>query len=612
MSMIAPHSAKWRARLRLWFWVACVALATPLHPAAADELARVVALAHEGAPRLALHFMDREQPDPNSDASGWMRWERQRIALYRDSREWPAIVARLSRLPDGLNDDFVQWAREQLASAYIAQGQGQAALSPLRQLIWDYGPNVSSDVLARWRRLVIRAYLAGGDVEDARTAMLRYQQDYGAGDAAWRRLQARVLLRGERPGEAWRLLKGDKDPEARALYYLARLRSGADSPRKIHRWTARNARGKHVSALDAYRMWVVAAAAARRGGEPEADIEALSHALVAVPAGAGGDHLFAVTGDQLWRAYLKYGEALGNRMQLLIGRDEDWYDAAVKRRKKDAVGARALFAVLAVKGASPGGRQLGHEQFAGAIADGKGGIALLHALYLHPNPYGRADRLPTAVRRKLVDDALAHADIKLAARLMGDLDTPPKGADGLFWHMRRARILIMGGNYDAGVQALKQLLERNRKMPRKQIDRLMQVLFDLQSVGRDKDAIALFHSLPLKGHKPQLHREVLYWTADSYKALGHYEQAARLYLRSAGLVDPKAMDPWGQTARYQAAEALTKAGLYHDARTIYLQLLKATKDPSRRAVLNSKLQQLWLHPVRKPSGGSGRAPADAK
>jgi hypothetical protein len=55
------------------------------------------------------------------------------------------------------------------------------------------------------------------------------------------------------------------------------------------------------------------------------------------------------------------------------------------------------------------------------------------------------------------------------------------------------------------------------------------------------------------------------------------------------------MGPWAQTAHYQAAEALAKAGMVDDARQLFDALLRVTTDPGRRAVINHSLQQLWLH-----------------
>ena len=59
-------------------------------------------------------------------------------------------------------------------------------------------------------------------------------------------------------------------------------------------------------------------------------------------------------------------------------------------------------------------------------------------------------------------------------------------------------------------------------------------------------------------------REIVYWIGDSYRGLEQYEQAALLYLQSAMMPGPGAMDPWAQTARYNAAESLKSAGLVDD------------------------------------------------
>ena len=50
----------------------------------------------------------------------------------------------------------------------------------------------------------------------------------------------------------------------------------------------------------------------------------------------------------------------------------------------------------------------------------------------------------------------------------------------------------------------------------------------------------------------------------------------------------------GQTARYQAAKSLGKAGLIEDAYFIYQRLLKVTKEADRRAVLRYEVQKLQL------------------
>ena len=121
------------------------------------------------------------------------------------------------------------------------------------------------------------------------------------------------------------------------------------------------------------------------------------------------------------------------------------------------------------------------------------------------------------------------------------------------------------------------------------------MLFDMQTVELHAQAIEHFNQLLRLEIEPKQRREILYWIADSYRGLEKYDQAALLYLQSAMLPAPDAMDPWAQTARFNAAESLQQSGLVDDARRIYEELLAMTDDQARRSVLNHKIQQLWLN-----------------
>jgi 2,3-bisphosphoglycerate-independent phosphoglycerate mutase len=91
---------------------------------------------------------------------------------------------------------------------------------------------ITAEQFSLYRRLVIRGYLVDNRLEDARRAMLRYQQDYGNAGSEWRGLQARVLLLTGRVGDAERLLAGEQNPgpETHALKLLAQLRAQRRPP----------------------------------------------------------------------------------------------------------------------------------------------------------------------------------------------------------------------------------------------------------------------------------------------------------------------------------------------------------------------------------------------
>lgn len=571
-----------------WILLSLALFAVPPLAAADDagKLVRIQRLADAGATELALTLLDEGQQQIDSPVQ-WSEWERTRLELLAQGERWDALLGRVETLPEKLPPIFVQWAQVQQARAALASHDGPRALRIVRRLIWQHGHQ--ADELPEWRRLLVRAYLSAGLAEDAATAVLRYEQDYEPTDVEWRRLRARVLLANDRPQEARALLGNDVGGNARALYLLAALRSAAMTPAEVARRAAAAAQDKATPRAMQAELWAVAAVAQAALGEHEQRLRALTGAVAA----GGGSGLFAADGTQLWRAFREYGRVLGNQRQLLTGDDRDWLQAAEQVAGAHPLQAGALYAVLTETGSADGRRQA-HARMAALLESQDQGVALLRAMYLQPNGVARLADLPAPVCHRLADVALADSDFALASRLMGNLSEPPKDVDQWFWQLRRARILIMGGAYDAGADALDQLLAPRTALSRERLDRLMQVLFDLQRVGAHQRALRLFERLPLPEQDLKLRREVLYWRADSHKALGEHAQAAQLYLESAWLPGVQSADQWSQTAQYQAADALVQAGMTEDARRIYQRLLDATGDPSRRAVLHSRLQQLSL------------------
>ena len=580
-----------KLRIRL---LACLLFLLPFATQAAPVLDEVRRLAVQ-TPGLALHYLAATQPDPAHRPQDWMAWERLRIELYRKRGDHHAIAERLARLPAGLPVDFADWAATQRVRALLRLGKGEAALVLLRRLIWRKAPEVSSARLQQWRRLVIEAWLTRARKGDAVTALRRYRQDYRDDDPHWRLLGARVLLLAGHPREAEGLLGRARTSHEFALYFLARLRSGSLSPAQVYRRAyrlARKSRSAHV-----WKLWIVAAQAAGRSGQAQHAIQAWSRALKQRPRQVRS-RLFAVDGRKLWQEYRRLGRRLASRYQLLDGDDRAWLRRAKRLMRRQPLAARAILAELAASTRDAGIRRKALYRFAWSLARARE-HTLLIALYLQPGEAVTVDDLPAGLRRRMVDRALRRSNFRLASTLMGSLTRPPAGARKLFWQMRRARILILGGAHEQGIAAMRNILSGSGKLSRRQLDRLMQVIFDIQAIGRHRAAIELFDHMPVPQDDLQRRREILFWQADSWKALGHYQDAARYYLRSATLPGAKSMDPWAQTARYHAAEALVKAGLYDDAEAIYRHLLRVTRERSRRTVLASKLRQLRLRRMRR-------------
>jgi hypothetical protein len=558
---------------------------------ATPTLQDINGFASAGAPDLALQFIDREQPNFAQDPVDWMAWERERIYLYQSIEDWKAVIERSGNLPAQVGADFRRWEDMQAAAAWLQLGKGHEARVILRKLIWNTQSPPDDQTSSQLRQLVLRSYLVDERLEDAQTAVIRYRQDYPNDTGNWPLLEARLFLRTQQPQAALDVLRGSKSSDSDMLRLLAELRTGALAPDKVYKKAVSIGSDDKLPVEQRVHAWFIAAEAAESLANPVARIQALQGGLGLQPGLLDRDTVFAVTPDMLWDAYVRYGEQLGNQLQLVVGDDQAWYLAASNRYDSSPVRACALFSVVAFNAPSTQQQDVANWQFAGLIQKQKNGAVVMRHLYLDSSRFKSVESIPLDVRYILVNDVLAVSDIPLASRLMQGLDRPPPDTDPVDWQLQRARVFILGGKPDAGIQALKVLFASGAPVNPGDV---LPVLFDLQTVGRNRDAIPYFEALLQPGLTTDQQRQLLFWIADSYKALGDYPQAAELYLRSAILVDPYAMDQWAKSARYQAAQMLAKAGYVEDARNLYQGLLNATSDASQQALLRHDMQELML------------------
>ncbi|MEJ2140996.1 MAG: hypothetical protein P8Y24_01340 [Gammaproteobacteria bacterium] len=554
-------------------------------------------LAQGGAAQLALQTMDRIQPDLLRDKNQWIEWEKARTGIYQQSNNWKALVQRVDELPTRLPEDFMRWIQTEQARAYIKLGKGRKALWVLQNLIWNL-PNDKSIVeqwLPGWRRLVIDSYINFQQNEDAQVAATRYYQateDQQVDDLL---LRARIYLINNLPSDAQTIPKPHKDDtQVAILYLLAQLRSEQLAPNKVVRTGLQRLKSESLDEQTQIGYWAVIAEAAQRSGDRATAANALEHVLADIENVHLPDGLFDFNADSLWNSYIDFATWLGNRQQFLIGEDKQWFKAAEKAEQKLPVRARSLYALLMLKGQDTQYRTAATERFVALIKKRDKGNELLKQLFMQSSQFARQESMPAEIKHVLVDVALSQSDIQQASRLMATIKEPPAGSDKFFWHLRRARIFVLGGDEQRGAAALERLVSSYAFLPRAQVDRLLQVVFDLQTVGAHQKAIELFNKILERTTDQQVQREIFFWLADSYKAREENTQAARYYLKSATHIPEKNMDPWAQTSRYKAAEALASAGFISDARLLFKQLLAVTREPSRRAVLQHELQKLWL------------------
>jgi len=562
-------------------------------PASADE--RLDLLKHisaAGAPLLTLKMLDQAQPGIDQDLYEWILWEQERLGILAEWQQWDQLLLRIETLPADIPEQFRQQAATFKARAFLELGQRGSAREVLRAQLWQDKAQESADY-ETWRRLVIESYIDDERIEDARVAMLRFDQDFNSTELNWSLLRARVLIESGRYQQAIQVLQGRKEWQARLTRELASFRLGTVD--KAELWRQINKRSEDATLTDDERssMWALAYFAAQEMSPVDRVVALEALFRSGRPSSL---KLFQLPVDRLWQAYIDYAELIGNRSELLLGADDAWLEMASSARAATPVKARALYAMLMLQSSSSEVSNRAASGYMETFAEvDEGERRLLENLFNRSETFSNARDIPAVIRFQLVDLALKSADIEEATRLMSGLNSVPPGTSRLDWQLRQSRVLILGGRYAEGNQVLQGLLGEYLAPTPEATDRILQVLFDVQTVGLHAEAIEHFGRLLQLDIDIRRRREILYWTADSYRGLEQYEQAALLYLQSAMLPGPQSMDPWAQTARYNAAECLQLAGLVDDARRIYQALLSVTEDAARRSVLSHKIQQLWLN-----------------
>lgn len=574
------------------FWLLSLLLA--FQPANALELDEIAQLAKGGAAELALSLLDKGQPSYDSDARQWMRWERMRIRIMEEHGRWQALADGLAELPSTLPYDFVAWAQGRRAHALILSGHFADARQLLRGLIWSPSAEGEASQLAAYRQLVTQSYLLEGRIDDAYVAMLRFHQDYGDGDRDAILLRARVLLANGRAGESRPLLDQlGKDPLIQSLLLLVALRDGR-KPAQVLAQADALSKAEGVSQDALYLLYGIMAEAARIEQSTTQEIIALEQWFRLQDFDKSWGRLFSHTADNLWESYQAYARHLGNQEQLLIGNDAAWFSAAETTDRRFPVRIRSLLALLTDKANLEKDRERAHQMLVERLLELDNGIAVVQQLYLHSSRFDERRPVPATVAYMLVDQAIRAGDLPQASQLMQHLPEPPGDTARFAWQMRRAKVFILAGEFEHTVSLLADLIPQSASLSEGQRDQLVQLLFDLQTVGQHERAYQLLDKLYNATPAFKLRRELLFWMADSRQAQQQYADAAYLYLRSAALIDNASMDPWAQTARYQAARNLAKAGMAGDAEYIYQQLLRVAESPERRAVLRQELEQLRL------------------
>jgi hypothetical protein len=558
-----------------------------LPPSSEINLPRIRTLLSAGAFTLAESLLVAGLP-ARKGQSDWFDWQRELWEVRENNNQRDLLIESLLVLAEKVEGDQRLEVLERLVVAQQKNRDYLAARTELRNLMLM----VNSDPVrtARLRRLLIHNYLESGLVADAEAASIRYQEEYLPDDTEWNLLRGQILIQNDEPSKAVAHLVALQDQKARLMLALARLYEGSLQPKAVIAQLERDEIFIFMSPeLEQLRTAIIAEAA-RLGNHPEIRVRMLENLLA-----AGVDMmpmLPGVTSERLLETYVEVATMAGNDAHLLLGNDLEWIKHADDLPPEEAGVARAIYAMLLQNdGASPATGVAHRGLIDLLISDQLYRVVL--ALYGRSAPLGLLPDVGDELSLRLSRRALEVGDYTVAARVANRIKQPPEGVTHWDWQLQIARLEIFSGQSQVGTDRLLRVLEDIDIVQEQELDRLLQVAFDLQAISRHDLALKVFEASGPFSQTVRQRRELLFWMGESQIGESRFAEGADLFLQSSEVAGQQ-QDLWGQSARFRAAEALVEAGLLQDAFNVYRALLNESSDENRRLQLRQKLQNLNL------------------
>ena len=560
-------------RLLLAFLILCSSAAMAADAPEALETAR--RLAASGAARLALHHIEQAQPrDPA--APRWAEWEVLRFSLLAQLGRHQDLLTRAGAMPAATPAAPLREAWILAARAAVAVAQGAVARHYAARLLWQL--NLSADAAREIRLIVIDSYVADRKGDEAFRGMLRFQQDYHPLERAiaTRFVEALLALGMENDAVNWLASLDD----ASATKLILRLKTGlVTDDGAIAQARAQLVKGRDIG------YWRVIAEAAQRQKNPALQIEALERILHLIEP--GNPQPITSLARQLWQSYLAAAQEIGNQNQLLTGDDAHWTDFAARRLGASPFHSRAFFAYLARRGQTPETRHNAQLQLVFSLYTGGLDLAALRLFREQGTSVGTLDGQTRHVLGTIAEN---HNEPTVALHYWQGLDTPPNiGADE--WYLRVANVALRADKPDAGMAALKRMLDGRKTLSPDLAQRVMRLAQEMADAGKLDLAQELFELLlPLADSMRA--RDILFGLGRVNEVNGKSQAAADYFLRSALLAEGKAPDTFALRARLAAGINLARAGYRDDARAQFEWLLRNSKDSAQIEIARRELKKL--------------------
>ena len=515
-------------------------------------------------------------------------------ATERQRQRWYLLERRnqTEQLQDELQDVLASVKGDlrleiglRLGDLLLRTGHPARARTIFQQLLVDEGSR--DGAVQQLRQRIVLSYFDEGRFYDAATFAEQLTAEFAPDQPSWLLLRALIALSLGRPEEAVRLLREETSIEGKLWRIFARWQNQLVSATTALVEIGQLKIPADGDALLALRSAVIVQLAKlpEHARTRALALESLAQSEVKLPA------LLRIDAKtELLTTYVEIAHLLLAREGIsLVALDV----ARTYQRRygpEDALGQRSLAVALLLQEKAMG-IPISSDSWLIRHLIEAGVPGLIPVLFGKSGIAANMEEVSAESLMLLVDEALGREDLPSAAQLQARIETPAPGVDLGEWTVRTARIHVLGGNAALGASQLGDWLSGLDEMTPAGLDRVMQILFDLQFIGEHRLALGLFEVIAPLVRTANHRRELFYWSAQSWVGLEEYARGAAFFLESARLSGDQHLF-WQKSALYQAAKALEAAALYEDAAAVYKGLLGGSAEPKMQAKLRYRLAQI--------------------
>lgn len=553
-----------------------------------DEIKEFV---DQGMVQLAYATLQRMR-SVYEQSDDWAEWERVFFDVARTSEDWVGILERSREIAETVPYEFYADMQTHAIYAGLKIGQNEIAKQRLSQLIWQYPYDQGK--MIQWRELMIQCYLASGNLEDARIAMSAYNRDYRPSTPQWEHRFARILFVTGHAEEAFDRIVSLQTTESKLLILYSDYLSGARTPQQVVQTgldVASEFKGRPELETE---LWALVELAARDMNDLEIQVIAIENGLsVRHDQESAANRVWIVkpaTVSQLLATYADLSVSVGNDFNLVVGDDVSWYGLAQEFDITAPVIARAIYSFVARQTSD----SEAYRASVRALADNLNANSLailMDSLFVHKDHF-EISAISAALQTKLANRSLRRKDYLTALTIMESIAESEEPGKAFVQLLRRARVAVAVKEYGKAVELIERMIGNLQPdAEHVNVDRIIQVIFDVQNSGTHEFAITLFRQLYANTPDLQTRREILRWISESLSAQDKPIEASEMLLRSARM-GGKWDDKWGKSARLEAADELSISGLHDDARVLYSELMDSSLDPRSKALIANRLKNL--------------------